>query len=132
MMHPHVPANVDVDSAGAVTVVTQPSGEVAAYALAAVSPPAVLGGRVYQLPTGDTRWYLRQIGRACSRLLNALAGGEGDTTFSAGSWAGKLAGTRWGATRVAFVDWLNRQPGHCESAYHWHRDRGLLEQDAAD
>jgi hypothetical protein len=82
------------------------------------------------VPVGGLGWHLRQTGRALSRLLNAAAGGEGDTTYSAGSYAAALAGTRWGSTRVRVVDWLNREPGHCAAAYKWHLDHGLLAEDS--
>ena len=73
--------------------------------------------------------FARQIGRALSRLLNAVTGGEGDTTFSARSYALKQKGAVLGRLRVVFVDWLNNEPGHCEKAYQWHKERGLLEPD---
>lgn len=77
------------------------------------------------------RWHFDQVFRASSRLLNALVGGEGDTTFSAGSWTAFLSGSRTGRWRVAVVDWLNRDEGHCRRAWEWHRDRGLLELDTS-
>lgn len=81
------------------------------------------------------RWCI-QVGRALSRLLNAICHGEGDTTFSAYSaWLmlhGKSARARWwGLRRCLFIDWLNRDRGHCLRAYFWHRDRGLFEWDDA-
>ncbi len=76
--------------------------------------------------------YITQVLRALSRLLNALAGGEGDTTFSAASWGLALKGSRWGRLRVKLIDWLNGTPGHCKAAWEWHRDRGLLVKDSAD
>lgn len=81
-------------------------------------------------------WHLIQLGRALSRLLNALTGGEGDTTFSAGSeWLrrhGRTALARWaGRARVRFVDWLNGEPGHCAAAYAWHAERDLFIRDTA-
>jgi len=75
------------------------------------------------------RWHGRQLLRAVSRLINAIRGGEGDTTWSAGSWARKLAGSRLGVLEVRLIDRLNREPGHCEAAWLWHRDRGLLVDD---
>lgn len=77
-------------------------------------------------------WHLDQLARAVSRLLNALTLGEGDTTFSAGSWALKLAGSRLGHWRVAVIDRLHPgDPDHCRKAWEWHRDRGLLQPDTS-
>ncbi len=70
--------------------------------------------------------WAHEVGSAASRLLNALVGGDGSVTFSAASWALAEAGSAWGRHRVALVDWLNRQPGHCRAAWQWHRDRGLV------
>jgi len=75
------------------------------------------------------RYWLEQVGRALSRLLNAVAGGEGDCTFSAWSWHLKLRGKPTGALRVAVVDALSRQEGHCRRAYEWHAARGLIQRD---
>lgn len=83
------------------------------------------------MATRNFRWHSIQVLRALSRLLNAVTGGEGDTTFSAGSWTLLLAGSRWGRVRVAVVDWLNRDPGHCRRAWEWHKERGLLLLDTA-
>lgn len=77
-------------------------------------------------------YWVVQILRASSRLLNALTGGEGDSTFSAWSWhlaiqpglAGKI-----GRLRVAVVDRF-AGAGHCEAAYAWHAQRDLLARDA--
>jgi hypothetical protein len=78
-------------------------------------------------------WYFSQIGRATSRLLNAIIGGEGDTTFSAYSYHlmidGKSRASRvYGRVRVAIVDRLLGS-GHCFVAYAWHNKRGLFEID---
>ncbi|MBO9424697.1 hypothetical protein J7444_08190 [Labrenzia sp. R4_1] len=78
-------------------------------------------------------WHAMQIGRALSRLFNALTGGEGDTTTSAYvywlSLAGKaklgIPGRAW----VVFVDFVLRDPGHCRDAYHWHLERRLFQDD---
>lgn len=75
------------------------------------------------------RYWLAQIGRALSRLLNALFAGEGDCTFSAWSWELRMRGSGWGPLRVRVVDWLNRTPGHCETAWQWHAAHGLLAKD---
>lgn len=116
---------------GPMVSVTTPEGQRAAFGLAGLRHrPLVRGNAVLVVPVEGLGWWLRQVGRALSRVLNALAGGEGDTTYSAGSWAAKLAGTRWGATRVRIVDWLNQEPGHCAAAFAWHRDHGLLAEDS--
>ncbi len=60
-----------------------------------------------------------------SCLLNVLAGGQREMTFSAASWelltygATPTARSR-GARRVAFVDRINRKPGHCRAAWDAH------------
>jgi len=77
------------------------------------------------------RWYLAQIGRASSRMLNAVLGGEGDTTFSAYSYHLAMNGRRpisraYGRARVAIVDGLLGL-GHCFEAWSWHHERGLFE-----
>lgn len=77
------------------------------------------------------RWYLAQIGRASSRLFNAVMGGEGDTTFSAYSYHLMVHGRRpasraYGRARVAVVDGL-LGTGHCLEAWAWHHERGLFE-----
>ena len=73
-------------------------------------------------------WHGIQVARAVSRLLNALMGGEGDTTFSAYSWHLKQKGKRIGLVRVVLVDRLFGS-GHCEDACEWHRERRLFEDD---
>ena len=65
-------------------------------------------------------WYFSQIGRASSRLLNAILGGEGDCTFSAYSWQLQENGARhasrlYGRIRVVIVDGLTNE-GHCRDA----------------
>ncbi|WP_420415131.1 hypothetical protein [Roseibium sp.] len=79
------------------------------------------------------RWHVIQIGRALSRLFNALTGGEGDTTTSAYVYRLSESGgrklllpARWW---VAFVDWLLREPGHCKSSCEWHQERRLFQDD---
>ena len=72
------------------------------------------------------RNWLLQVGRALTRLLNALTGGTGDTTFSARSWHLKQKGAVLGHIRVWLVDRINREPGHCKTAWEWHRQRGLI------
>ena len=71
-------------------------------------------------------WWLMQVGKALSRLLNAILGGEGDTTFSAYSYHLLLAGSRWGRLRVALVDRLLGK-NHCLEAWAWHASRRLFE-----
>lgn len=71
-------------------------------------------------------WWCMQVGKALSRLLNAILGGEGDTTFSAYSYHLLLAGSRWGRIRVAFVDSLLGR-GHCRESWAWHAARRLFE-----
>ena len=74
-------------------------------------------------------WYFLQVGRASSRLLNALCGGEGDTTFSAYSWyLATDKGCGIGRLRVRIVDAI-RYKGHCQDAYYWHREHRLFEMD---
>lgn len=119
--------------AGRVTATVTDAGELGVYGLASLPQrPAIVAGRVAMLPMSAPRWWLRQVGRALSRLLNALTGGEGDTTYSAASWAAKAAGEPLGAARVRFVDWLNGGKGHCFAAWVWHRDHGLLSDDVND
>ena len=67
-----------------------------------------------------------EVGSALSRLLNAVCGGDGSVTFSAASWDLRERGSRWGRWRVALVDRLNREPGHCRAAWEWHRARSLI------
>ena len=71
-------------------------------------------------------WWLVQIGRASSRLLNAILGGEGDVTFSAYSYELYLHGSVWGDLRVALVDALLGS-GHCRQSWDWHHERRLFE-----
>ena len=78
-------------------------------------------------------WYLVQIGKALSRMLNAVLGGEGDTTFSAYSYHLSINGKRksskvYGKARVAIVDALTYK-GHCSDAFKWHHERDLFEID---
>jgi hypothetical protein len=79
------------------------------------------------------RWHIVQTGRALSRLFNALTGGEGDTTTSAYVYRLSMDGGRklWvpGSLWVAFVDWLLREPGHCEVSHDWHKQRRLFQDD---
>lgn len=74
------------------------------------------------------RYWIAQVGRASSRLLNALTGGEGDSTFSAWSWHLKIRNKRTGSLRVRVVDFLVGT-NHCQKAYDWHVERRLLERD---
>jgi hypothetical protein len=74
-------------------------------------------------------YWLRQVGRALSRLANAVAGGEGDCTLSAWSWEMHRLGSRIGTVRVVVIDRINRDPGHCHTAWLWHDERGLLDRD---
>jgi hypothetical protein len=77
------------------------------------------------------RYWLAQVGRALSRLLNAVCGGEGDCTFSAWSWHLALKGSAWGWFRVRFVDALpGNGKGHCAEAYAWHVLHDLFSEDA--
>jgi hypothetical protein len=78
-------------------------------------------------------WYFKQVYKALSRLLNAMTGGEGDTTFSAYSYYIKVhsktaLGARYGAARVWLLDKLH-DDGHCLDAYVWHRLHRLFEID---
>lgn len=76
------------------------------------------------------RYWFVQVFRASSRLLNALTGGEGDSTFSAWSYHLMVKGKRSGYWRVKIIDSLFfNGAGHCEAAYRWHVERGLLERD---
>ena len=80
--------------------------------------------------TGFVR-YLLQVGKALSRLLNAITGGEGDTTFSAYSYQLKVRGKsqfarRYGAWRVAVIDWFLGDE-HSLSAWLWHEQHDLFE-----
>lgn len=75
------------------------------------------------------RYHLFQIFRASSRLLNALTGGEGDSTFSA--WSYHLwvdHGSWWGKWRVKVLDALLGKD-HCKISYEWHVQRDLLHKD---
>jgi subtilisin-like proprotein convertase family protein len=75
------------------------------------------------------RYWFMQVFRASSRLLNAVTGGEGDSTFSA--WSYYLAhdhNSAWGRWRVKVVDSLFGQ-GHCKESYVWHLERDLLHKD---
>ncbi len=86
-------------------------------ALSVIAAIAILVGRP------DTA---QRVGSATSALLNAAAGGDRAATFSAWSWERRRLG-RWdGALRVAVVDWINQEPGHCESAWQSHVARGLI------
>lgn len=84
-------------------------------------------------------WWIKQVGRASSRLLNALAGGEGDTTFSAYSFELMISRTGWmqkiGWWRVWLIDTLaERLTGrefHCLDAWLWHQERRLFVRDEA-
>ncbi|MBP2309372.1 hypothetical protein GBZ48_21690 [Azospirillum melinis] len=64
-----------------------------------------------------------------SCLLNVLAGGQREMTFSAASYELAAFGAtprarRWGARRVAVVNWLNRhvtgETNHCRKAWEAH------------
>lgn len=69
----------------------------------------------------------REILRGMSRTLNGAVDGNGDVTFSAWSYWMLLRGKTWGKRRVQFVDWITREPGHCERWYHWHKERKLFD-----
>jgi hypothetical protein len=71
-------------------------------------------------------WWLTQIGRASSRLLNAVLGGEGDVTFSAYSYELMRNGAWIGTVRVTVVDAV-LGPGHCYESWLWHHERRLFE-----
>lgn len=72
-------------------------------------------------------YYAYQVARAADRLLNALLGGEGDSTFSAWSYYMLVQGSRWGRWRVAIVDAMPfNYAGHCKDAYDWHVKHDLL------
>lgn len=89
--------------------------------MAVITVPTVLFGR------RDAR---REIERGMSRELSALWDGQGDCTFSSWSYRMLVHGKEWGPFRVKFVDWLNREPGHCLRAYAWHQAHGLLDPDS--
>lgn len=64
-----------------------------------------------------------------SCLLNVLAGGQREITFSAASYELAAFGAtprarRWGARRMAVVNWLNRhvtgETDHCRRAWEAH------------
>ncbi|WP_377807991.1 hypothetical protein ABNQ38_21660 [Azospirillum sp. A29] len=64
-----------------------------------------------------------------SCLLNMLAGGQREITFSAASYELATFGATprarwWGFRRVAFVNWLNRhvtgETDHCRKAWEGH------------
>jgi hypothetical protein len=81
-------------------------------------------------------WYFIQVFKGLSRLLNALLGGEGDTTFSA--YSGRLANdgrrpiSRWyGRGRVWCIDGVFGH-GHCQAAYEWHLAHNLFEIEKAE
>jgi hypothetical protein len=74
------------------------------------------------------KWWLYQVFRASSRLLNALTGGEGDTTFSAYSWELKRRGSLWGKLRVSVIDRIAGYD-HCLASWEWHEERRLFEHD---
>lgn len=71
-------------------------------------------------------WWCMQVARSSSRFLNAVMGGEGDTTFSAFSYHLVLSGSRWGRIRVALVDAI-LGADHCKDSYAWHAERRLFE-----
>ena len=77
-----------------------------------------------------------ELASLLSCLLNVLAGGQREITFSAASYELAAFGTTprarwWGVRRVAFVNWLNRcvtgETDHCRMAWEAHlafwRDR---------
>lgn len=75
------------------------------------------------------RYYAHQVFRAGSRFINALTGGEGDSTFSA--WSYHLwvdHNSTWGKWRVQLVD-ACFGPDHCKLSYDWHVQRELLQLD---
>lgn len=76
--------------------------------------------------TPDGSW-VEEVGSALSRLLNALTGGDGSVTFSARSYDAMIdRPTRLNKARVAAIDWLHREPGHCRDAWTWHAQKGLV------
>lgn len=74
------------------------------------------------------RDWLYQVGRALTRLLNALLGGEGDTSFSARTEAEARAG-RPGWVGVAMLIDAVMGHGHTAAAHAWHAERGLLDRE---
>lgn len=65
-------------------------------------------------------------------MLNALTGGEGDSTFSAWSYhLVKHKQSTWGAWRVKVIDGALGE-GHCERSYDWHMTRDLISKDSLD
>lgn len=78
------------------------------------------------------RYYVIQVLRASSRLLNALTGGEGDSTFSAWSYHLHMnKHSAWGAFRVKWIDRM-LGAGHCERSYAWHMARDLITKDGLE
>jgi hypothetical protein len=72
---------------------------------------------------------LGELASLLSCLLNVLAGGQREITFSAASYEMATFGTTprarwWGAHRVAFVNWLNlhvtAETDHCRKAWEGH------------
>lgn len=80
------------------------------------------------------RAYASEVGRAFSRLLNALIGNSGDVTLSAqATWLmlhGRTARRRWwGLQCCRAINTLWRDRSHCLCAYFWHQDRELFPTD---
>lgn len=72
---------------------------------------------------------LSELSSLLSCLLNVLAGGQREITFSAASYEmatfGAMPRVRWwGVRRVSFVNWLNRaftgETDHCRKAWEAH------------
>jgi hypothetical protein len=84
---------------------------------------------------GRVAYWCLQVSRASSRLLNAIWGGEGDSTFSAWSYYMTVRRDKGpfyhfiGRCRTAVTDWLVRASGHCKDSYDWHVAHDLLRKD---
>lgn len=72
---------------------------------------------------------LSELASLLSCLLNVLAGGQREITFSAASYEMATFGATprvrwWGVRRVSFVNWLNRavtgETDHCRKAWEAH------------
>jgi len=75
--------------------------------------------------------YRHEVGRALSRLGNALLFGEGDTTISAsvGRRVYEQGRGGWWKRAQRLIDWVNAEPLHCRDAYLWHQAHGLFKRD---
>lgn len=74
------------------------------------------------------RYWVTQVARGFSRLANAVIGGEGDVTFSAGSHDRAAKGRAGWAFVERLIDAVAGK-AHCRLAWEWHRERDLLRKD---